>query len=95
MPPSNSEQATLIGEYTVDYLVQRAKEIVTERTKDWEIINQAAEDRIPKFTREGECSWFLCSCCECSSVIDCLRACEHENILLHFASHYSSLFFLP
>ena len=59
MPTSNSEQPTMIGEYPVDYLVERAKEIVMERTKDWEIINQAAEDRIPKFTREGECSWFL------------------------------------
>jgi hypothetical protein len=88
MTTSNSERPKMIGEYTVDYLVKRANEIVKERTKDWEIINQAAEDRIPKFTREGKCSWLLCSCCDCSSVI------ASENIVLYFVSHFSALLLL-
>lgn len=57
---NNDERPTTIGDYTVDYLVERAKDIVKERTKDWEIISSAAEERIPKFTREGKfiiCSW--------------------------------------
>jgi hypothetical protein len=56
MTTSNNEQHPAeIGEYKVDYLVQRAKEMVNERTKDWEIMHQVAEDRIPKFSRDGKC----------------------------------------
>ena len=55
---SNVEEPTgktMIGEYTEEYLLERAREVVKERTQDWEIANVKAEQRIPKFYRDGEC----------------------------------------
>jgi len=45
------EADKMIGDYTQTYLLQKAKQNVTSRTKGWEIFDQAAEDRIPKFDR--------------------------------------------
>lgn len=45
-----------IGEYPQSYLLEKAKEIVADRTKDWEITDAKAEDRIPRFHRDGTCS---------------------------------------
>ena len=47
------EDTTMIGDYPVEYLLERAREIVSKRTKDWEITNKTAEDRIPRFDRSG------------------------------------------
>mmetsp|Transcript_86180 Transcript_86180/g.239886 ORF Transcript_86180/g.239886 Transcript_86180/m.239886 type:complete len:428 (+) Transcript_86180:146-1429(+) len=41
-----------IGEYPQSYLLEKAKEIVADRTKDWEITDTKAEDRIPRFHRD-------------------------------------------
>jgi len=46
---SQKEQHTIMNE---DALLQRALRNVTERTKDWEIFDSNAEDRIPKFQRD-------------------------------------------
>jgi serine/threonine protein kinase len=42
----------MIGEYTEEYLLQRAIDIIADRTKDWEITNLKAEERIPRFQRD-------------------------------------------
>jgi hypothetical protein len=38
-----------IGDYTEAFLLERARQIVAERTADWEIASPNAEERIPKF----------------------------------------------
>lgn len=35
----------MIGEYSEDFLLKRAKEIVEDKTKDWEISNLKDEER--------------------------------------------------
>jgi hypothetical protein len=52
--PSNDENEhhRMIGEYTEEYLVNRAKEIVARRTKDWEITSLKHEERVPRLHRD-------------------------------------------
>lgn len=60
---SDDKQTGLIGSYTIEYLTQRAKEMVEERTNGWEITDLKAEERIPKFKRDGKnIVWFI-PCC--------------------------------
>lgn len=49
---NNDGDQVMVGEYTEEYLLQRAREMVAERTKDWEITSLKAEERIPKFHRD-------------------------------------------
>ena len=54
-PDRDNESApttAMIGEYKEEYLLQRAREIVEKRTKGWEIGNESALDRIPRFERD-------------------------------------------
>lgn len=44
-----------IGEYTEGHLLKRAAEVVGEKTKGSEILDRAAENRIPKFDKSGMC----------------------------------------
>ena len=48
------EASKMIGQYTEEFLLERARELVTERTENWELTTPGAEDRIPKFERDGE-----------------------------------------
>jgi hypothetical protein len=50
---TNNETTKKVGEYSKEYMLQRARELVAERTKTWEITNIKAEDRIPRFHRNG------------------------------------------
>jgi hypothetical protein len=50
---TNNETTKMIGEYSEEYLLQRARELIAERTKSWEITNVKAEGRIPRFYRDG------------------------------------------
>jgi hypothetical protein len=49
----NEEGKTMIGKYTEEFLLDRARLMVTERTGDWEIPNEQADERIPRFHRDG------------------------------------------
>jgi hypothetical protein len=43
-----------VGNYSLSVLLKNAREIVEDRTKDWETINDLkSEERIPKFHRDG------------------------------------------
>lgn len=42
-----------IGEYRQSFLLDKAREIVEDRTKGWEITDVKAEERIPRFYRDG------------------------------------------
>jgi hypothetical protein len=53
MTGNSSMEPRMIKEYTEEYLLQRAREVVADRTKDWEITNLKAEERIPKFHSDG------------------------------------------
>ena len=44
----------MIGSYDEEYLIERAKEIVAGRTKEWEITSLNAEERFPRFERDGK-----------------------------------------
>lgn len=48
----NGDRIEKVGDYPVTQLLSRAKKIVHERTKDWEIINLKAEERFPTFHRD-------------------------------------------
>jgi serine/threonine protein kinase len=50
----DDDDSKLLGKYTEKYLFERAREILQERTCDWEIWDRAAEERIPKFDLSGE-----------------------------------------
>lgn len=43
-----------IGNIPQALLLQKSREIAEERTKDWEITSPKAEERIPRFFRDGE-----------------------------------------
>ena len=43
-----------IGGFTEGHLLKRAKEVVEEKTKDSEVLEPAAEQRIPKFDKQGK-----------------------------------------
>jgi hypothetical protein len=49
----NNETTKRSGEYSEEFLLQRARELIAERTKSWEITNVKAEGRIPRFHRDG------------------------------------------
>lgn len=49
-------QTVLIGGYPEEVLLQQARQIVAERTKTWENANLKAEERIPRFRRDGTSS---------------------------------------
>jgi hypothetical protein len=51
-----NKEKILIGDYAESYLLERAKEIVAERTKDWEL-NLGAVERLPKFHADGKFKW--------------------------------------
>jgi hypothetical protein len=42
-----------IGEFTVGHLLKRAKEVVEDKTKGSVFLDVHAEERIPKFKKEG------------------------------------------
>lgn len=57
---SESEMPTeMIGEFTVDHLLQRAQDLVAERTAEWDINQSAAPSRIPKYDRNGKSVFFV------------------------------------
>ena len=43
-----------IGDYTEGHLLKRAKEIVEDKTRDSDVLDTAAEARIPKFEKSGK-----------------------------------------
>ena len=47
-----TEQAK-IGEFSEGHLLKRAAEVVEEKTKGSEVLDPAAENRIPKFDKSG------------------------------------------
>lgn len=50
----DSTNKKMIGGYDEEYLIERAKEIVAGRTKEWEITSLNAEERFPRFERDGK-----------------------------------------
>ena len=42
-----------IGEFSEGHLLKRAAEVVGEKTKGSEVLDPAAENRIPKFDKSG------------------------------------------
>lgn len=48
----DSTNKKMIGSYDEEYLIERAKEIVAGRTKEWEITSLNAEERFPRFERD-------------------------------------------
>ena len=53
-----TEQAK-IGEFSEGHLLKRAAEVVEEKTKGSEVLDPAAENRIPKFDKSGMCPLFF------------------------------------
>ena len=45
---------TKIGEFSQGHLLKRAKEVVKDKTIDSAVLDVHAEDRIPKFKKEGK-----------------------------------------
>ena len=49
-----------IGNYTEEYLLGRAEELVISKSEGSVIFDKSAEDRVPRFAPEGEsCDWYL------------------------------------
>lgn len=48
-----SSMATLIEGHSVDHLLKIAEGVVQKKTKESVVLEQEAEDRIPKFDDEG------------------------------------------
>jgi hypothetical protein len=51
----------MIGRYTEEALLKRAKEVVEEKAQGSEIFDEEAEKDMPRFKKTGECN--LCSQC--------------------------------
>jgi len=49
----------MIGRYTEDALLKRAKEVVEEKGKGSEVFDEEAEKDIPRFKKTGECISYL------------------------------------
>ena len=52
---STNNMSKKIGGYTESHLVNVAREAVAKKTKNTVVLDQEAEDRIPKFANEGVC----------------------------------------
>jgi hypothetical protein len=52
---ADEEGKMMIGKYTEEVLLDRARVMVKKRTSNWEIPNEQAEERIPRFHRDGTC----------------------------------------
>lgn len=50
-----------VGNVLLSDMLKSARDIVEDRTKDWEITSLKAEERIPRFFRDGTCSLFRSS----------------------------------
>lgn len=44
----------MIGEFSEGELLKHAKEVVEDKTKDSAVLDVHAEERIPKFKKEGK-----------------------------------------
>ena len=67
-PGREDLESQRIGEYSVTQILGRARAIVKERTKDWEICNLKAEERIPRFHRDGRYLWIQRTTIDLSSL---------------------------
>jgi hypothetical protein len=45
---------TMIGEYTEDYLLNLARDVVEKKTKGSKVLDAQAEERIPKYDAAGK-----------------------------------------
>ena len=48
-----TKKTRMIGNVTEEFLLKRAKEMAMERTRDWEVTDLKAEQRFPRFHRDG------------------------------------------
>ena len=49
----------MVGRYTTEALLKRAKEVVEEKGKDSNIFDEEAERDMPRLKKTGECTYIL------------------------------------
>jgi len=77
----------MIGRYTEQALLKRAKEVVEEKGKGSDIFDEAAENAMPRFKTKGElCRIFLSN--------KYVAAHVYSSNDPHLIQHCSSIFFI-